>query len=276
MKREDRYIVIKRSDLEAAQAAGHVGHIEVAALNYVGSSADRMRLERNKMPLKCVVVESDWPEYELVWELIRLRVEKAEIPAETVQGIVDAPAVDAALRAFTDDATNDNAFFLVRAIMEACLPRAPETFDSVEEGLAATKHGETFNVSKVEFGPAWDGEGLPPVGATIEFTNRKFRDRHDRRVWLKATVKYVSPTHFVYTDDEGVEHAIDVEIIKYRPVMTPEERYEHRKEKAVKAMIDIYKAPASVGLSIKERMEIIFAAIAAGDVAGVTAIKDYE
>lgn len=124
MEREDRYIVIKRSDLEAAQAAGHVGHIEVAALNYVEASADRMRLERNKMPLKCVVVESDWPEYEHVWELIRLRVEKASIPAETVQGVVDAPAVDAALRAFCDDATNDNAFFLVRAIMEACLPRA--------------------------------------------------------------------------------------------------------------------------------------------------------
>lgn len=71
-------------------------------------------------------MESDWPEYEHVWELIRMRVEKAQIPAETVQGVVDAPAVDAALRSFTDDATNDNAFFLVRAIMEACLPRASE------------------------------------------------------------------------------------------------------------------------------------------------------
>lgn len=126
MKREDRYIVIKRIDLEAAQAAGHVGNIEIAALNYIETCVDRMRFEQEKQPLKCIVVESDWPEYEHVWELIRLRVENAEIPAETVQSVVDAPAVDAALRAFTDDATNDNAFFLVRAIMEACLPRTPK------------------------------------------------------------------------------------------------------------------------------------------------------
>ncbi|HEJ7283073.1 TPA: hypothetical protein SMF87_004525 [Serratia marcescens] len=48
--------------------------------------------------------------------------EKATIEAETVQTIVDAPAVDTALRSFYEDATNDNAFFLVRSIMEACLP----------------------------------------------------------------------------------------------------------------------------------------------------------
>ena len=67
MEREDRYIVIKRSDLKAAQAAGDVSPIDVVALNYVEDSANRIRLERNKMPLKCVVVESDWPEYEHVW-----------------------------------------------------------------------------------------------------------------------------------------------------------------------------------------------------------------
>lgn len=126
MEREDRYIVIKRSDLKAAQAAGDVSPIDVVALNYVEDSANRIRLERNKMPLKCVVVESDWPEYEHVWELIRMRVEKAQIPAETVQGVVDAPAVHSALCTFYDDATNDNAFALVRAIMEACLLRVPE------------------------------------------------------------------------------------------------------------------------------------------------------
>lgn len=67
---------------------------------------------------------------------------------------MDAPAVDAALRAFTDDATNDNAFFLVRAIIEACLPREPKTFDSMKEGLAATKSGDTFTVGKPTFGPS--------------------------------------------------------------------------------------------------------------------------
>lgn len=80
MEREDRYIVIKRSDLEAAQAAGHVGHIEIAALNHVDVCADRMRFERNKSPLKCVVVESDWPEYEAVWKMIEARVDGTAAP----------------------------------------------------------------------------------------------------------------------------------------------------------------------------------------------------
>jgi hypothetical protein len=143
MKRENRYIVIKRKDL-----APNVPLDMLEEFEEVFSKVSPLLPAR-----ECVVVESDWPEYEHVWELIRLRVENAEIPAETVQGVVDAPAVDAALRAFTDDATNDNAFFLVRAIMEACLPREPKTFDSVKEGLAATKSGDTFKVGKPTFGP---------------------------------------------------------------------------------------------------------------------------
>lgn len=153
MKREDRYLVLKRSNIEAAEKEGYISPAERGLLYHIAGKVAFSRYGESKPELKCVVVESDWPEYEHVWELIRLRVENAGIPAETVQGVVDAPAVDAALRAFTDDATNDNAFFLVRAIMEACLPREPKTFDSVKEGLAATKSGDTFKVGKPTFGP---------------------------------------------------------------------------------------------------------------------------
>lgn len=121
MKRENRYFVIKNDDALLALDRSDCHHF-----NYIMDKVRDFRAKRGAAPLECVVIESDWPEYEHVWELIRLRVEKAQIPAETVQGVVDAPAVDAALRSFTDDATNDNAFFLVRAIMEACLPRASE------------------------------------------------------------------------------------------------------------------------------------------------------
>lgn len=222
MKREDRYIVIKRSDLEAAQAAGHVGHIEVAALNFVEASADRMRLERNKMPLKCVVVESDWPEYEHVWQMIAARV-------------------DGRYYSFTRTAGNSVSVY-----------DAP--------------HPET----------AWNGEGLPPVGAAIEYSTS--RTHGFKRVWHKAVVKYVSESNFVFTDDEGLECVIDAaeSDIQYRPVMTAEERYEHRKAKAVKAMMDIHDAPASEGLTREGVLEIIYAAIAAGDIPGVLAIKEDE
>lgn len=153
MKRENRYIVFKKSDVAAGVKSGRITHNDQFQLNALIDLLATVRADQGKDPLSAVVVESDWPEYEHVWELIRLRVENAEIPAETVQSVVDAPAVDSALRAFTDDATNDNAFFLVRAIMEACLPREPKTFDSVKEGLAATKSGDTFKVGKPTFGP---------------------------------------------------------------------------------------------------------------------------
>ena len=128
---------------------------------------------------------------------------------------------------------------------------------------------------------SWDGEGLPPVGATIEFTHSNFiKSYHEnprKPVWVKATVKYVSHSNFIYIDDEGIERArTDIELIRYRPLMTAEERYAHRKAKAVKAMMDIYDAPASIGLSNRERMEIIFAAIAADGIPGVLALKDDE
>lgn len=118
MKRENRYLVFKNSDVKRYLTPETQIELSQIARTITGARKGQRRGE-----LQCVVVESDWPEYEHVWELIRLRVEKATIPAETVQGVVDAPGVDAALRAFTEDATSDNAFFLVLAIMEACLPR---------------------------------------------------------------------------------------------------------------------------------------------------------
>lgn len=122
MKREDRYLVFKRTDIQR-----YLNPTAQKALSEISNTIIGARRGQRREDLQCVVVEKDWPEYEHVWELIRLRVEKATIPPENVQGVVDAPGVDAALRAFTEDATNDNAFFLVRAIMEACLPRAPES-----------------------------------------------------------------------------------------------------------------------------------------------------
>ena len=118
MKREDRYLVFKRTDIQR-----YLNPTAQKTLSEIEKTITGVRRGQRREELQCVVVEKDWPEYEHVWELIRLRVEKATIPPETVQGVVDAPGVDAALRAFTEDATSDNAFFLVLAIMEACLPR---------------------------------------------------------------------------------------------------------------------------------------------------------
>lgn len=122
----------------------------------------------------------------------------------------------------------------------------------------------------------WDGEGLPPVGATIEYSTS--RTHGFKRVWHKAVVKYVSESNFVFTDDEGLECVIDTEgsDIQYRPIMTAEERYEHRKAKAVKAMLKIFNSPPSNNMDVQSVLGIVYAAIAAGDIPGVMAIKDDE
>lgn len=141
-----------------------------------------------------------------------------------------------------------------------------------EEWLRAKEAAEKAPTNVV----SWDGEGLPPVGAAIEYSTS--RTHGFKRVWHKAVVKYVSESNFVFTDDEGLECVIDAaeSDIQYRRIMTAEERYNHRKAKAVKAMMDIQDAPASEGLTREGVLEIIYAAIAAGDIPGVLAIKDDE
>src|SRR5690606_23423202 len=57
-KREDRYIVIKRKHLSKAKE-------EVLRAHLFDDGIDTV---------ECVVVESDWPEYEAVWRMIENRV----------------------------------------------------------------------------------------------------------------------------------------------------------------------------------------------------------
>jgi O6-methylguanine-DNA--protein-cysteine methyltransferase len=63
--REDRYFVFKRSDVPASA---------IPVLESLRETADYMRGMKGKPPLVCVVVESDWPEYEKVWQMIEDRV----------------------------------------------------------------------------------------------------------------------------------------------------------------------------------------------------------
>lgn len=63
-----RYIVIKRSDLQDSPV------MALRALDMGLQHVNSKRALRGKSPLECVVVESDWPEYEYVWAMIEARV----------------------------------------------------------------------------------------------------------------------------------------------------------------------------------------------------------
>lgn len=66
----NRYDVIKSSDVVEA-----LSYKELILLEGLLNKISRGRIKLGKDPLECVVVESDWPEYEKVWKMIEDRVD---------------------------------------------------------------------------------------------------------------------------------------------------------------------------------------------------------
>lgn len=64
-QREERYIVIKRKGLEA----------------YKEDDIRKLLADHMVETVECVVVESDWPEYEVVWGMIEARCTEKQIGA---------------------------------------------------------------------------------------------------------------------------------------------------------------------------------------------------
>lgn len=98
-KREDRYIVFKVSDLGNSLKGDEIRKL---AEEY----AEQRQL-KGKEPLKCVVVESDWPEYEPTWKAIEARMTGSpeESAVQTAARIMNSELIqerDALLRDNTD------------------------------------------------------------------------------------------------------------------------------------------------------------------------------
>ena len=70
MELENRYLVFKRSDIEK-----HISLATQIVLANVAQAIDHHRIDEGREPLKCVVVESDWPEYESTVSAIEARVD---------------------------------------------------------------------------------------------------------------------------------------------------------------------------------------------------------
>lgn len=79
-ERENRYIVIKRSDARRFISADRLESLEC-----LGDEIERARVRAGKAPLQCVVVEADWPEYEPTWRAIEERMSSS--PAELARRI---------------------------------------------------------------------------------------------------------------------------------------------------------------------------------------------
>lgn len=71
--RQRRYIVLKNSDLHALALAGQLRAEDMDVLTRLSDAADRLRTVNGRPALRCVVVESDWPEYETTYTAIEKR-----------------------------------------------------------------------------------------------------------------------------------------------------------------------------------------------------------
>jgi len=71
VEREYRYMVFKLKDVRAA-----LSRDERALLKHLAGKVHDYRLGEGKAPLECVVVESDWPEYEPTWQAIEQRMDE--------------------------------------------------------------------------------------------------------------------------------------------------------------------------------------------------------
>jgi len=72
MKREERYIVLKLTDLDAA--------LTPPARECLERLCDLVALQRaltGKRPFQAVIIEDDWPEFEPVWGMLERRVDGA-------------------------------------------------------------------------------------------------------------------------------------------------------------------------------------------------------
>jgi hypothetical protein len=93
-----------------------------------------------------------------------------------------------------------------------------------------------FNKRPTTQPAAWNGEGLPPVGAACE---AKSMARGVERDWFNATVLYSSPYTVVLDDYQAGEFVAHPATMQFRPIRTPEQIAADEREAAVNRIYDI-------------------------------------
>lgn len=88
--------------------------------------------------------------------------------------------------------------------------------------------------AKAQEQPAWDGEGLPPVGTVCEVMFKK----DTNPTWDECEVLKTAPFIVLYFADEGKAHNYSPESdFKFRPIKTDRDRQ-------IEAMTDLFKKTA--------------------------------
>ncbi|UVL22430.1 hypothetical protein [Pseudomonas donghuensis] len=149
-KREDRYIVIKRSDLKNVP------------VNYRSHLVDPMFSLLAHLPHReCLVIESDWPEYEPAWAAIEARV----TGRPTYDGFSAGDMADQGAKAFAARDGEVDQLRAERDQLQADLTARDEENDELRNGLVriiqVTSLGEAaFSIACEVLGEL-DAKALP-------------------------------------------------------------------------------------------------------------------
>ena len=120
--------------------------------------------------------------------------------------------------------------------------------DSYESALAASQK------------PAWNGEGVPPVGCECE--SKQFSQVD----WNKLKVVAVCDGHVFGFWGNGVSTALDSKMWEFRPLRTEAEM---KRDEAIEEMLKIATMHTTKSLGLDLALNSIYSAIAAGKIPGV-------
>lgn len=128
----------------------------------------------------------------------------------------------------------------------------PLSFDHKESIVTYWKYKAALAASQK---PAWNGEGLPPVGCECEV--KRALD------WVKCEILFISDTHVVLMTDE--ECCWNTCACQFRPLRTESER----KHEAVLESICAVLEMVAQDYKCEDEAKLIYEAIAAGKIPGV-------
>jgi hypothetical protein len=158
--REQRYFVFKISDIQ--KMVPGTGMID--GMRLVEETLNEVRAQADKPPLECVVIESDWPEYELVWDMIESRMTGAVFRSDY--------AVLMKLAKLFTNREGDHAPEVVDTAADAC-----DYFNTLHERIAALRTDALFTIGPYELSwrddqTIWlahkDGEGMQTTPAKLQ------------------------------------------------------------------------------------------------------------
>lgn len=82
----------------------------------------------------------------------------------------------------------------------------------------------------------WDGDGLPPPGTECEFLVLRDGDS----AWTEGEILY-SSLYTVVISGNGFEHVHHPHTVKFRPIRTPEQIEEEKRQQAITEMLSFVK-----------------------------------